>query len=143
MSCNKRFILFLFHFRYTKLGYAGNTEPQFIIPSCEYIKTLRLVLIKSEVCTNVSYNVYRCVRYLCKGYHTADHWNYIKSLFFLTIWYLKFLNLHREVIIKRGNDDSFSFLLPHSPVKSTASHILQNPYKAADLSWTNGYFHYS
>lgn len=24
-----------FCFRYTKLGYAGNTEPQFIIPSCE------------------------------------------------------------------------------------------------------------
>lgn len=22
--------------RYTKLGYAGNTEPQFIIPSCKY-----------------------------------------------------------------------------------------------------------
>ena len=23
-------------FRYTKLGFAGNTEPQFIMPSCEY-----------------------------------------------------------------------------------------------------------
>ena len=23
--------------RYTKLGYAGNTEPQFIIPSCKYL----------------------------------------------------------------------------------------------------------
>lgn len=23
-------------FSYTKLGYAGNTEPQFIVPSCEY-----------------------------------------------------------------------------------------------------------
>lgn len=26
----------VFDFRYTKIGYAGNTEPQFIIPSCEY-----------------------------------------------------------------------------------------------------------
>lgn len=25
-------------FRYTKMGYAGNTEPQFIIPSCISIK---------------------------------------------------------------------------------------------------------
>ena len=27
-----------FFFSYTKMGYAGNTEPQFIIPSCIAIK---------------------------------------------------------------------------------------------------------
>uniref|UniRef100_A0A8W4F9Y0 Actin related protein 3 n=1 Tax=Sus scrofa TaxID=9823 RepID=A0A8W4F9Y0_PIG len=31
-------IKFFLFFRYTKLGYAGNTEPQFIIPSCIAIK---------------------------------------------------------------------------------------------------------
>ena len=29
---------FLFCCRYTKMGYAGNTEPQFIMPSCIAIK---------------------------------------------------------------------------------------------------------
>ena len=29
----------LVFFRYTKLGFAGNTEPQFIIPSCELVHT--------------------------------------------------------------------------------------------------------
>lgn len=30
-------IVCLLSFRYTKLGYAGNTEPQFIVPSCGYM----------------------------------------------------------------------------------------------------------
>lgn len=30
---------FCFSCSYTKLGYAGNTEPQFIVPSCEYFIT--------------------------------------------------------------------------------------------------------
>ena len=30
--------MFVFHFRYSKLGYAGNKEPQFIIPSAIAVK---------------------------------------------------------------------------------------------------------
>lgn len=31
-------ICYLYGFSYSKMGYAGNTEPQFIIPSCIAIK---------------------------------------------------------------------------------------------------------
>lgn len=31
-------ILFLYSYRYTKMGYAGNTEPQFIVPSAIAVK---------------------------------------------------------------------------------------------------------
>ena len=29
--------LVVFHYSYTKLGFAGNTEPQFIMPSCKFV----------------------------------------------------------------------------------------------------------
>lgn len=37
LSASNDLEFFFFPPRYTKLGYAGNTEPQFIIPSCELI----------------------------------------------------------------------------------------------------------
>lgn len=38
-------------FRYTKLGYAGNTEPQFIIPSCEYTFVIGWVVVRTPKTT--------------------------------------------------------------------------------------------